>query len=206
MAISQDQKIAWSNYDSKWISNLKSRKYAHKLRFFSQAILTTAKTISKDNPRFTVRKKNKIIKYLPIIIIDNSLKIPLKSYILKDISKKRIIIFTSTKNRKYDFLKRIGCEIILLKQMKNKQLNLKTIFKKIFNLNINDILVESGGFLFSKLLKNNLIDEIHLFTAPFVIGNSGKPMIIGKKIEELKLKEILSKKYGKDIYQYFVTL
>jgi diaminohydroxyphosphoribosylaminopyrimidine deaminase/5-amino-6-(5-phosphoribosylamino)uracil reductase len=103
MAISQDQKIAWSNYDSKWISNSKSREYAHKLRFSSQAILTTAKTISKDNPRFTVRKKNKIIKHLPVIIIDNLLKISLKSNILKDISKKRVIIFTSTKNTKYEF-------------------------------------------------------------------------------------------------------
>ena len=205
MAISQDQKIAWSNYDSKWISNSKSREYAHKLRFSSQAIFTTAKTISKDNPRFTVRKKNKIIKHLPVIIIDNSLKISLKSNILKDISKKRVIIFTSTKNTKYEFLKSLGCEIILLKKMKNKQLNLKTIFKKIFNLKINNILVESGGLLFSNLIKDKLLDEIHLFTAPFVIGSAGKPMIIGKKIEELKLKEIINKKYGKDIYQFFLT-
>ena len=74
MAISQDQKIAWSNYDSKWISNSKSREHAHKLRFSSQAILTTAKTISKDNPRFTVRKKNRIIKdYISIIFQNNNL-------------------------------------------------------------------------------------------------------------------------------------
>ena len=89
--------------------------------------------------------------------------------------------------------------------MKNKQLNLKKIFKKIFNLKINNILVESGGLLFSNLIKDKLPDELHLFTAPLVIGSSGKPMIIGKKIEELKLKEIINKKYGKDIYQFFLT-
>jgi len=205
MAISQDQKIARSNYHSKWISNSKSREYGHKLRLSSQAIFTTAKTISKDNPRFTVRKKNKIIKHLPVIIIDNSLKIPLNSNILKNISKKRVIIFTSTKNTKFYFLKSLGCEIILLKKLKNKQLNLITIFKKILSLKINDILVESGGLLFSNLLKDKLIDEIHLFTAPLVIGRSGKPMIIGKKFEDFKFKEILNKKYGKDIYQYFLT-
>ena len=96
MAISKDQKIAWSNYDSKWISNEKSRNYGHKIRFSSQAILTTAKTIIKDNPRFTVRKNNKIIKYIPTIIVDNFLKIPLRTKVLKDISKKRVIIFTSS--------------------------------------------------------------------------------------------------------------
>ena len=41
MAISFDEKIAWSNYKSKWISNIKSRSYGHKIRARSQAVLTT---------------------------------------------------------------------------------------------------------------------------------------------------------------------
>ena len=62
MAISNDEKIAWQDYTSKWISNYKSRKYAHIIRYQSQAILTSSNTIVKDNPRFTVRQYNKIIK------------------------------------------------------------------------------------------------------------------------------------------------
>ena len=56
----------------------------------------------------------------------------------------------------------------------NNQLNLKTIFKKIYDLKINDILVEAGGIFLSNLLKNDLVDEIHLFKAPIIIGSSGK--------------------------------
>jgi len=204
IAISEDQKIAWSNYDSKWISNSKSREYAHKLRFSSQAIFTTAKTILKDNPRFTVRKKNKIIKHLPIIIIDNSLKISLKSNILKDTSKKRIIIFTSKNNQKLKILKLLGCEIFLMKSNKFNELNLNIIMKKILSININNILVEAGGILFTKLLKNKLVDELHLFQAPFNIGKQGKPMIISKNLKEFDLKEIAKKKFGKDIYRQFL--
>ena len=109
MAISRDEKIAWSNYKSKWISNTKSRNYAHKIRLKSQAILTTAKTIIKDNPRFTVRDNGKIIKHLPVIVIDKELKIPLHSYILKNTHEKRIIIFTSSYKHKMQKLKQIGC-------------------------------------------------------------------------------------------------
>lgn len=203
MAISFDQKIAWSNYKSKWISNIKSRAYAHHIRFSSQAILTTSKTIIKDNPSFTVRKKNKIVKYIPTIIIDNLLKIPLKSKILKDISKKRIIIFTSFAGKKADYLKKLGCEIILIKKQRDNQLNLKIIFKKIYELKINDILVEAGGILFTNLLKNNLVDELHLFKSLKKIGNKGKPVIIGKKIEDLKFNKVLSKNFGNDVYYYF---
>ena len=100
MAISNDEKIAWKDYNSKWISNSSSRTYAHQIREKSQAILTTVKTIIKDNPRFTIRKKNKETKHLPIIVVDRNLKIPIHAKILKDRYKKRIIIFTSKKNNK----------------------------------------------------------------------------------------------------------
>ena len=98
MAISSDYKIAWSNYKSKWISNSKSRSYVHSLRLKTQAILTTSKTILKDNPRFTVRKKNKIIKNLNVAIIDKNLNISLNTNLLKNLHERRVIIFTSKIN------------------------------------------------------------------------------------------------------------
>ena len=76
--------------------------------------------------------------------------------------------------------------------------------KKILSLNINNILVESGGIFFSKLLSRKLVDEIHVFKAPFNIGKSGIPMIIGKKIDNLRLKEIAKKNFGKDVYRHFL--
>ena len=203
MAISNDEKIAYSDYSSKWISNSKSRIYAHKLRYQSQAILTTAKTIIKDNPRFTVRSNNLIIKHLPIIIIDNSLKIPLKSKILKNISKKRIIIFTSRNNKKLKTLKKLGCEVYLMKRNVSNKLNLKTIMKKILSININNILVEAGGIFFTELLSKKLVDELHVFRASFNIGELGVSVIIGKKIDNLKLQEITKKNFRKDVYHHF---
>ena len=202
MAISKDEKIAKFNYQSKWISNKKSREFSHSLRFKSQAILTTSKTIIKDDPRFTVRKKGKIIKYIPTIIIDSDLKIPIKAKLLKDISKKRIIIFTSTKGKKYEFLKKLGCEIVIIRKNKDKQMSLNTIFKKIYLLKINDLFVEAGGILFTNLLRNKLVDELHLFKSQKFIGINGKPVIHDRKISDISTKEILRKKFGSDIYQH----
>ena len=202
LAISSDEKIAKFDYKSKWITNSLSRDFSHSLRFSSQAILTTSKTIIKDNPRFTIRKKRKIIKYIPTIIIDTDLKIPLNLKLLKDISKKRIIIFTSSKGKKYDFFKRLGCEIILIKKNLNKQMNLNTIFKKIYELKINDVFVEAGGIFFTNLLKAKLVDELHLFKSQKLIGNKGKPAIVNKKICDLKTQEISRTNFGNDIYQH----
>jgi diaminohydroxyphosphoribosylaminopyrimidine deaminase/5-amino-6-(5-phosphoribosylamino)uracil reductase len=201
MAISKDEKIAKADYKSKWISNSLSRKFSHKLRFSSQAILTSSKTIIKDNPRFTIRKEGKIIKHIPIIIIDSSLKIPLKSNLLKDLEKKRIIIFTTTQGKKLNNLKQLGCEIIILKKQANNQMNLKTIFRKIYDLKIKDIFVEAGGILFTNLLKSNLVDELHIFKSQKIIGDDGIPVILNKKIGDLNTKEIARKKFINDIYQ-----
>ena len=76
--------------------------------------------------------------------------------------------------------------------------------KRILSLKINNILVESGGIFFSKLLSRKLVDEIHVFKAPFNIGKSGKPMIINKKIEDLSLIEISKNNFGKDVYHHFI--
>ena len=200
LAISNDEKIAWGNYKSKWISNKYSREYAHKLRSYSQAILTTSKTIIKDNPKFTIRIKSNKAIHLPIIVIDKNLNIPMQTNILKDISKKRIIIFTSKKNKKSQSLSKLGCEIIYCKINKYKKLNLKKIFKTIYALKISDIIVEAGGILFADLIKNKLVDELHLFKSKITIGQNGKPAIWGKKLKELNLSLYEKRNFKDDCY------
>ena len=199
MAISSDEKIAWSNYKSKWISNSKSRSYAHSLRAKSQAILTTSKTIIKDNPRFTVRKKNTIIKNINIVIVDKNLNLPLNAKLLNNLHDKRVIIFTSKKNLKSQKLKQLGCEIVEMR-LENNKLNLKKLFTHLYRLKISDLLVEAGGILFADLLKNNLIDEIHLFKAPITIGKKGIPVIKGNDLKNIKKKLLETIKFDDNLY------
>ena len=199
MAISKDEKIAWSNYTSKWISNSKSRSYAHTLRSKTQAILTTCKTILKDNPRFTVRKKNKIIKNHNVIIIDKNLNIPLTTNLFKNLHERRVIIFTSKKNLKSQKLKQLGCEVIEMK-IENNNLNLIKIFTYLYKLKISDLMVEAGGILFADLIKNNLVDEIHLFKAPIIIGAKGIPVIEGNSLNNIKKKLLETIKFDDNLY------
>ena len=200
LAISEDEKIARYNYESKWITNKYSREFGHKLRKKSQAILTTSKTIIKDNPKLTIRLKKRKEIHLPIIIIDKDLKIPKNSNILKDISYKRVIIFTSKQNKKSEFLAKLGCEIIQCKLNKANKFNLKKIFYIIYSLKISDVLVEAGGIFFTELIKNNLVDELHLFKSKKNIGENGKPAIWNKKLKDLN--KILNEKkiFKNDLY------
>ena len=199
MAISSDNKIAWSNYKSKWITNSKSRTYVHSLRAKSQAVLTTAKTIIKDNPRFTVRKNNKIIKSLNVIVVDKNLNIPLKSKVLKNLHEKRVIIFTKKNNSKSQKLKQLGCEIIEMKNSYN-ELDLKKVFSFLYKLKISDLMVEAGGVFFANLIKNKLVDEIHLFKSPILIGEKGIPVIKGGELNNINKKLLETIKFDDNLY------
>ena len=79
-------------------------------------------------------------------------------------------------------------------------MNLRRIFKKIYSLKISDVLVEAGGIFFTNLLKNRLVDEIHIFQSKIIIGQNGKPAILGKKMDDLKIYLKETKKFKSDTY------
>jgi len=80
-AMSIDGKIATRTGDSKWISNDKSRRFVHRLRSISDAVLVGVGTVVKDNPRLTPRHGS-ITDRIPIrIILDSSARNPMKSKI-----------------------------------------------------------------------------------------------------------------------------
>ena len=54
------------------------------------------------------------------------------------------------------------------------------------------LFVEAGGIFFANLIKNNLVDEIHLFRAPIIIGDKGIPVIKGNNLKMIK-KKLLEK-------------
>ena len=111
--------------------------------------------------------------------------------------------FIIDKHKYMKYLKKKGYEIAPTCFIDLERYNLKTIMKKILSIDINNILVEAGGIFFTELLSKKLVDELHIFKASFNIGELGKPMIISKKIDNLKLQEITKKNFGKDVYHHF---
>ena len=102
-------------------------------------------------------------------------------------------------------LKQIGCEIEILKKNKNDMFNLNKILHQIYKLKISDILIEAGGIFFTNLLKDNLVDEFHLFRANFNIGKRGKPMLINQKLSNLNLSLINKKQFTNNFYyKYYI--
>ena len=99
-----DAKIALSkdfysiNKKSKWITNIHSRQKTQLLRSFYDCIISTSKSINKDNSNLDCRIKGLENKSPTIIIIDRFLKIKKNLNLIKK-KKKNIYLLTSVNNR-----------------------------------------------------------------------------------------------------------
>ena len=151
-ATTLDGKIATSNGSSKWITSDKAREEVKKIRNRYDAILTTSSTILADNPTMAHRKK---------IILDRQLKTNLEAPIYKE---GEIYIFKATLDLFEGVINFIKTPVI------NEKLDLGFILKKVFDLGIKSILVESGGHLNGEILKYT--DKIYHFIAPKITGDN----------------------------------
>ncbi len=158
-ALSLDGKIAAFNGDSKWISNEKCREIVHKLRLKLKAIVIGKNTIKSDQPKLNCRLKNYEKKPIDKLIFSNE-NISLKC--LASNPGKTFIIDKKITSTKENFI-------------------------KFCNENeIDSILIEGGGKVYTWFLENDLVDRIFLFYKPAFIGNDGIPIFTKKGNDFIK--------------------
>ncbi|QJC35542.1 bifunctional diaminohydroxyphosphoribosylaminopyrimidine deaminase/5-amino-6-(5-phosphoribosylamino)uracil reductase RibD [Enterobacteriaceae endosymbiont of Donacia sparganii] len=176
LASSLDGKIALLNGNSKWISSKISRKDVQKLRAKSTAILSTSKTILKDNATLLV-KWNKLNNYIKNIYPKKLLRQPIR-IILDRLNKikptDKIILYPGKiflVKLKYTFENWPDyVEQIIIPEI-NGYFNLKYLFKILGSKKINSILIEAGSILSGFLITYNLIDELIIYLTPKLLGN-----------------------------------
>ena len=158
---------------SKWITNYMSRKVGHLLRSKYNCIISTSKTVNKDNSLLNCRI-NGLNNYKPdLIIIDRKLKLK-KKLALFNITKKRntYIVTSSTNDQKISYFKKKKIKIIRIKKLDTKN-DFKKLFEKIFLIGKRRILIEAGLVFLSKLIKFDLIDDLYVFEAGKSLGKYG---------------------------------
>jgi diaminohydroxyphosphoribosylaminopyrimidine deaminase/5-amino-6-(5-phosphoribosylamino)uracil reductase len=181
-------KIADRFGNSKWISNEKSRAYVHQiLRSNADAILTTAKTVIKDNASMNIRLPASEPRELNLIIIDKQLDI------LKEENKSLGIYYqrNNTKiylvtNKIYPYLLPENFEIINV-EINNDEIDLVQLSDILLSKNICVVLIEAGGKLNASLIKQKFIDEINLFICPsIIIDNDGISIFSSTELQEIE--------------------
>lgn len=179
-----DGKIATKTGDSKWITSEKSRHEVQKIRNRYDAILTTSSTVIKDNPSMTCRMRN---GKNPIrIVLDRELKTNLNSKIYNNTGE--MVYIVVNKDIKVPKTLTATTNVTVIKcQCYNSKLDLQFLFKKLFEMGIQSILVEAGGKLNGELISLGLADKIYHFIAPKILADKhGRNAFEGQDVREIK--------------------
>jgi len=170
--ISADGCIATYSGNSKWISCEESRRRVHILRSQVDGILVGENTVARDNPQLNVR--NVSGRNPRRIILDANLSLSLELEVFKDNERSNTIVFTSEKSsqiRKAENLKMGGVKVIACDLNDQGEINLNSVMQKLASeFSITSLMVEGGARMFSSFLKEDLIDEMKLYSAPIFLG------------------------------------
>mgnify|MGYP001462858053 CR=1 FL=1 len=175
-----DAKIAVSkdffsvNKKKKWITSEISRKKVHLIRSKYDCILSTYKSVNKDNSRLNCRIKG-LEKLSPSrVIIDRNLKLKKNLDIFDSTKNIKTYVITSKHNRKKEnFLRSKNVKIIKISE-KKKHFSYEKILLQLKKIGFSRILCESGLHTTNRLLKNRLIHNLYVFVSAKRLSKNGK--------------------------------
>ncbi len=164
-----DAKIAFSkdnftiNRKSKWITNSRSRKVVHLIRSKYDCIISTSKTINKDNSLLNCRLDG-FDNYKPdLIIIDRNLSLKKKLKLFNVTNKRRTYIVTTSNNaKKISFFKLKKIKVIQLSSLKYKE-DFDFLFKTLFKIGKRRLLIESGLIFLKTIINFRLVNHLYIF-------------------------------------------
>ena len=157
------------------------------LRSKYDSIISTSKTINKDNALLNCRIMGMDNAKPDLLIIDRDLKIKTNLNFLNLSNKRKTYIFTKSNNIKKIKILKKKCKIIKINKLENKNDFLK-LLNKIFKLGKRRILIESGLIFLSKLLKLKKKNKLYIFKSNKNLNSKGYNNINIDKFKKYKLK------------------
>lgn len=205
---SLDGSIATVYGQSQWITSQESLRRAHALRAEVDAIIVGERTAAKDDPELSVRltKGRNPLR----VLLDTNLSAPLKLKLFTDKERTRTIVFCKkelSKSARSSALELSGVQVIPVPSDEFGKVNLSDVLYELGKKGVSSVLVEGGALLLSSFIANSMIDELHLFIAPKVIGKGLRTFqeLTTKSLQDAKLFEYkFVDKSGDDIHAVLI--
>jgi diaminohydroxyphosphoribosylaminopyrimidine deaminase/5-amino-6-(5-phosphoribosylamino)uracil reductase len=176
MAASLDGRTAMSSGESKWITGPSARRDVQRLRARSSAIVTGSGTLLADDPALTVRAADlgeDVAFCQPLrVVLDRRLRTPSDASLLSQPGTTLI----ATRSERRDVRQALmdnGAEILSLIG-RDAGGELAMLMAALAGRGINEVLVEAGATLTGALLSAHLVDEIVLYLAPVLLGDTAR--------------------------------
>jgi diaminohydroxyphosphoribosylaminopyrimidine deaminase/5-amino-6-(5-phosphoribosylamino)uracil reductase len=204
VASTLDGKIATAKGESRWITGPAARKLVHQLRARADAIVTGIGTILADDPSLTVRMGAGPERTPLRIVLDPSLRIPLRAKVLRGRKAPTLIVTTpQAALSRRAALRKIGADVLVLPS-RHGRIQWRALLSELGRRGIASLLIEGGAEVNASALCEGAVDRVLFFLAPRMLGGRDAVSAIGGRSpahlsEALQLKRVSVMRVGPDI-------
>ena len=199
IAASLDGRTALANGQSQWITGPEARRDGHAWRARACAVLTGIGTVRNDDPQLNVREVETTRQPLKVLV-DSQLQLPLSAKLLQS---GQVLVAAAMENKaSIAALRDKGAEVVVLPNAQGK-VELMDLMRELARREINEVHVEAGFKLNGSLLREGLVDEILIYLAPSILGDSACGMFKLPELADLERKRLVQfgdvRTIGRDI-------
>ncbi len=201
LAMSLDGRTALANGKSQWITGEAARADVQRWRARSSAILTGAGTARVDDPRLTVRLPDGEA-FVPAlrVVLDARFDALLAQAHLLDGSAPTLILHAEGAQACDD--RYAGVERVGVASQANGRIDLDAALALLAGRGVNELQVEAGPTLCGALFAANLVDELLLYVAPILLGDTARPLLALPALAEIssgrRLRVVDERRIGED--------
>jgi diaminohydroxyphosphoribosylaminopyrimidine deaminase/5-amino-6-(5-phosphoribosylamino)uracil reductase len=211
LAMSLDGRTALANGESKWISGAAARADVQRWRARSSAILTGIGTVLADDPWLTARavtmaaqgglsQEEEVGSIAPLrVVLDRRLRTPAGAHVLDGAAATLFL-------HGHDVAPidgRFASVELAAVESGEDGLDLGTALRLLANRGMNEVQVEAGPTLCGALFAKGLVDEVLLYVAPILLGDSARPLLalpaLGEMSARWNLRQVDQRQVGEDI-------
>ena len=180
-----------------WITCEAARRAVQPLRWQADAALTGVDTVLADDPMLTDRSGLRRRRPLLRVILDSALRMPLDSKIVTTAQKDVVVFTVSTDQPRIEQLRNQGVRVEVLPAEAGR-VPLGKVLDKLGEEGILSILTETGTRLNTALLSAGLVDRVHLFVSPQIMGSDAIPAFRGMP-HAIQMAEVEVERYANDL-------
>jgi diaminohydroxyphosphoribosylaminopyrimidine deaminase/5-amino-6-(5-phosphoribosylamino)uracil reductase len=180
-----------------WITCEAARAAVQPLRWQADAALTGVDTVLADDPMLTDRSGLRRRRSLLRIVLDSALRMPLDSKMVKT-AQNDVVIFTVSKDQaRIQELQSRGVRVEVLPAEAGR-VPLGKVLDRLGEEGILSLLTETGTRLNTALLAGGLVDRVHLFVSPQIMGSDAVPAFRGMA-HPIRMAEVEVERYDNDL-------
>ena len=163
LAMSLDGRIATRTGDSRWITGEAARAFGHRLRVTHDAVMIGSGTALEDDPELSCRLPGLESRSPLRVVMDRRGRLPETSRLRATADRLPLLHVTGAQG----------------------DTSLGAVLTRLAEQGITRLLVEGGASLSTSLLEAGLVDRLHAFSAPVLIGGDGRAGVRGLGVERM---------------------